>query len=375
VGFFDRVLSLWQEDTSPDERIARAGVLRERASAASRIGRFEDALRSLDAAEEDLRAAGIDPSDAVHVWLLLDRGLMLKEYGRIDESIAVLARANEMCRVQPPSTLQMRVYGALAFQRNARGDRDQARAEVEEGLRIGQQLTIRDGAWHMAMGRLKDAEGSLYFFAGDLPRAEAAFKAALELREQTTDAAGVPDGWINLGGIAYTRGDLAQAVSYYERALAVAKKARWLAREAACQSNLGQAKLAMGEPEIAATNLGVACQLAEEGGYIDILADSTRALAEVELARGDLAAATQRVDAAITHAERAKALALLATAHATAMDVWLARLTRDRERAAFERAKKHKEEACAILGQMGQLHTAETVARRFGQGSNATVDT
>src|SRR4029077_7477716 len=33
VGFFDRVASLWQEDTSPDERIARAGVLRERAAA------------------------------------------------------------------------------------------------------------------------------------------------------------------------------------------------------------------------------------------------------------------------------------------------------------------------------------------------------
>ncbi|HEY8074732.1 MAG TPA: adenylate/guanylate cyclase domain-containing protein [Labilithrix sp.] len=375
VGFFDRVLSLWQEDTSPDERIARAGVLRERASAASRVGRFEDALRSLDAAEEDLRAAGIDPGDAVHVWLLLDRGLMLKEYGRIDESIAVLVRANDMCKPQPPSTLQMRVYGALAFQRNAKGDRDQARADVEEGLRIGQQLTIRDGLWHSAMARLKDAEGSLHFFSGALEKAEDAFKAALELREQTGDAAGVPDDWVNLGGVAYTRGDFTGAANYYERALAAAKKARWTAREALGHSNLGQARLALGEHEAAAKELAVACQLAEEGGYLDVLADSGRALAEVELARGDLPAATERIEAAIANAERAKALALLATAHATAMDIWLARLTRDRERSAFEKAKTHKEEACAILSQMGQLHTAETVARRFGQGSNATVDT
>jgi hypothetical protein len=57
------------------------------------------------------------------------------------------------------------------------------------------------------------------------------------------------------------------------------------------------------------------------------------------------------------------------------MDAWLAKLGKDRSRDAFERARWHKEEACAKLQALGQVHLAESVAKRFGQGSNATVDT
>ena len=376
VGFFDRVASLWEVETTNDERIARAGVLRERAAAESRTGRFEEALRSLDASEADLRAAGVSDDDAVHAWVLLERGSVLKEYGRIEESIEVLTRAIDMCRAQlAPSILHMRVHAARAFQLSTKGDRDAARKDVEEGLRIGQQLHIRDAQWHVAMARLKDAEGSVFFFAGELVPAEEAFKAALELRELAGDTQGMPDGYVNLGGVAYTRGDHAAAAVYYERALAAAKKARWAAREAVGHSNLGQVKLALGEHEVAATELELACRLAEEGGYLDVLADSARSLAEVEVARGAIDAAIERADVAIAHAERSKMPSFVAMAHATAMDCWLAKLHRDRDRGAFEKARHHKEEACVILRQIGQANAAETVARRFGQGSNATVDT
>jgi class 3 adenylate cyclase/tetratricopeptide (TPR) repeat protein len=375
VGFFDRVAALWNAETTNDDRIARAGVLRERAVAESRTGRFEEALRSLDASEADLRAAGVSADDAVHAWVLLERGSVLKEYGRIEESIEMLSRAIEMCRAQvTPSVLHMRAYGARAFQLATKGDRDQARKDVEEGLRIGNLLNMRDASWYVAMARLKDAEGSIFFFGGDLPSAEAAFKASLELSELAGDTHGMPDGLVNLGGVAYTRGDHAAAAVYYERALAAAKKARWTAREAVGESNLGQVKLALGEHEIAAQHLEIACRLGEEGGYLDVLADSARALAEVELARGAIEVAVERADAAIAHAERSRTPTFLAMAHATAMDCWLAKVHRDRDRGAFEKARHHKEEACVILRQIGQEHTAESVTRRFGQGSNATID-
>jgi tetratricopeptide (TPR) repeat protein len=268
----------------------------------------------------------------------------------------------------------MRVHGVRAFQLATKGDRQGAKKDVEEGLRIGQQLHIRDAAWYVAMARLKDAEGSIFFFAGDLDEAEAAFGASLELSEHAGDVHGMPDGLVNLGGVAYARGDYAAAAGYYERALTAAKKARWTAREAIGHSNLGQVKLALGEHEAAAQELALACRLGEEGGYLDVLADSARALAEVELARGDIAAAVARADAAIVEAERSKTPSFVAMAHATAMDCWLAKLHRDRDRGAFETARRHKEAACVILRQIGQGHTAENVARRFGQGSNATVD-
>ena len=375
VGFFDRAGSLWDGEITHDERIARAGVLRERAAAESRTGRFDEALKSLEAAEADLRAAGVAETDAVHTWVFLERGSILKEYGRIEESIEVLSRAVDMCRAQPlPSVLHMRVHGVRAFQLATKGDRDTARKDVEAGLAIGQQLHIRDASWYVAMARLKDAEGSIHFFGGDLPNAEAAFKASLELSEHAGDTHGMPDGLVNLGGVAYTRGDYPAAAIYYERALTAAKKARWTAREAVGHSNLGQVKLALGEHEIAAQELEVACRLGEEGGYLDVLADSARALAEVELARGAVDDAILRAKAAIAHAERSKTPSFLAMAHATAMDCWLAKLHRDRDRAAFETARVHKDEACVILRQIGQEHTAESVTRRFGQGSNSTVD-
>lgn len=376
VDFFARVIALWNAETSTDERIARAGVLRERAAAESRGGRFEDAFRSLDACEEDLRAAGVADEDAVHVWVLLDRGSILKEYGRIDESIEVLSRAIELCRTKiAPSIIHMRLFAARAFQRATKGDRKGAREDVEEGLRFGQQLHIRDVAWHGAMARLKDAEGSVFFFAGDLQAAETAFKSALELRELAGDAQGMPDAYVNLGGIAFRRGDYAAALAHYERALVAAKRARWAAREALGHSNLGQVRLALGQHEAAAVDLEAACRLSEDGGYLDVLADSARALAEVDLAEGRVDRALERAARALEHAERSKMPSFQAMAHATAMDAWLAKLHRDRDRVAFRKALEHKDAACGIFRQIGQLAAAETVAVRFGGGSNATVDT
>jgi len=376
VGFFDRVASLWETDTSSDERIARAGVLRERAAAESRSGRFEDALKSLDAAESDLRAAGVADGDAVQAWVLLERGSVLKEYGRIDESIAVLTRAIEMSKESVASSvLHMRIHAARAFQLSTKGDRDAAKKDVADGLRVGQQLHIRDASWHVAMARLRDAEGSIHFYVGELGPAEEAFKAALELRELAGDTHGMPDGYVNLGGVAYTRGDYAQAAIYYERALAAAKKARWAAREAIGHSNLGQVRLALGQHDIAARELETACRLAEEGGYLDVLADSARALAEVALAKGTVDEAVALSLSAIEHAERSKTPAFVGMAHATAMDAHLAKLHRDRDRAAFEKARDHKDKAVEILQAAGQASSAESVAKRFGQGSNATVDT
>jgi class 3 adenylate cyclase/tetratricopeptide (TPR) repeat protein len=375
IGFFERARALWKDESSSDERIARAGVMRECAVAQTRNGRFEDALRTLEAAEQDLRASGVGEEDAVHGWLLLERGLVLKEYGRMDESIELLARAADSSKGLPASLLQMRIHAALAFQRSSRGDRAGASEHVAEGIRVGRELHVRDAGWHVAMARLKDAEGAIHFHGGELLKAEEAYRAALELRELAGDTQGMPDGFVNLGGVAYTRGDYAAAVVHYERALSGAKKARWLAREAVGHSNLGQAKLALGELEMAASELDRACRLADDNGYRDVLADSARALAEVELGRGNIDAAVERANAAIQAAEESKNAMFVAMAHATAMDVFLAKLHKSRNREAFERAKWHKEEACAKLEQLGQKNAAESVAKRFGRGSNATVDT
>ncbi|MCA9584011.1 MAG: protein kinase [Myxococcales bacterium] len=375
VGFFDRVQALWQKEPTHDDRIARAGVMRERAAAEGKLGRFDEAIASLAQGEADLRAAGVDPADPVYAWLMLERGVLHKEHGRLEESLEVLSRAIEMVESTPPSLLHMRLRAARAFQLAAKGEHEAAGDDCKKGLALGQQLHMRDATWHVAVARLKDAEGSLALFTGRLDDAERAYREALELRELAGDAQGMPDGYVNLGGVAFTRGDHAAAASYYERALAAAKKARWASREAIGHSNLGQARLALGELDVAASELETACRLADEGGYLDVLADASRALAECELTRGRAVEAVARAVEAVEHAARAENPYFEAMAHATAMDAYLLSLASMRKRTDFENARVHKDRACDIFTDLGRPAAAEGVKKRFGQGSNATVDT
>ncbi len=372
---FGRALASWPDDTASDDRIHRAGVLRELALAEARVGRFDDALRSLARAARDLDLAGVPASDPAHGWIALEGGLVLKEYGRLDESIQALDRGLAIVKDAAPQILQMRLYSARSFQRAAKADAVGARADYEAGLAIGTALHVRDGAWYAAMARLKDAEGLTFIHAGKLELAEAAYKGALELREQAGESAGMQDAFVNLGGIAFTRGDLPLATSYYEKALAAAKKIRWPSREALGHSNLGQARLASGDAEGAVTDLERACALAEEGGFLDILADSARALAEAELALGATDTAVRLATEAIAHAERARSPFFEGMAHGALMDALLGQLKINRQRGAYEAAILHKNEAIRILAGCGQAHLAEAIENRFQQGSGATVNT
>ena len=300
---------------------------------------------------------------------------MLKEYGRIVESIETLSRAIEMCRLQPRRAFsRCACMVHVLFSSPQRAIATSRRRTSRKACASGTLLHMRDAAWYVAMARLKDAEGSIFFFGGDLAAAEEAFKASLELSELAGDTHGMPDGLVNLGGVAYTRGDHAAAAVYYERALAAAKKARWTAREAVGHSNLGQVKLALGEHEVAAQHLEIACRLGEEGGYLDVLADTARALAEVELARGAIDVAIERAGAG-DRSRRAIEDAFLRRHGARRGDGRVAR-----EAASGSRPERLPEGAPAQgtgvchPAPIGQEHGAEAVTRRFGQGSNATID-
>jgi len=373
VVFFERIGVGWPDETSTDDRIHRAGVLRERAAAEARIGRFDDALASLDRASLDLELAGVQRTDAVFGWIALERGLVLKEYGRVDASIDALGQGLELAKDHPLGLLQMRLYSARAFQLASKGDRAAAAADTTAGLRVGRSLNVRDFTWHVAMARLEDARGSHSFFEGDLDATERAFKSALEHRELAGDVSGMQDAFVNLGAIAYMRKEYPRAIGYYEKALASARKVRWERREAIGLSNLGQARLANGEVDLAMRDLERACKLAEEGAYLDVLADSTRALADAQLASGDAASAVKTARLALAHAELAGSPHYVGLAHGTAMACLLARLGTSHGRDDFEEATRHRDAALAIL-RTSSPATALEIEMRFARGSNATVN-
>ncbi|MEO6572700.1 MAG: adenylate/guanylate cyclase domain-containing protein, partial [Polyangiaceae bacterium] len=251
LTLFERMNASWPEETTKDDRLHRAGVHREAASAAGRIGRFDEALRSLDRAKNDLTLAGVPSVDIAYCWIALERGLVLKEYGRVDASIEAFGEGIDLGKSHTAGLLHMRLHSARAFQRATKGDRLGAKEDSDEGLRIGQSMTVRDFSWHVAMARLKDAEGTLHVYEGKLDAAETSYRSALEHREVAGDPQGMQDAFVNLGGIAFNRKGFISAIGFYEKALASARKARWASREALGHSNLGQAKLAAGEADAA----------------------------------------------------------------------------------------------------------------------------
>lgn len=376
IGLFDRMLETWGsgEALTPGERIDRAGILRERAAAESRVGRSDAALASFEAAEVDLTTAGVPADDPVFAWIALERGLVAKEYGRVEASIESFTRGIAIAEGQPPSLLQMRLRSARGFQRAMKGDRKGAHDDASEGFRVGAAITSRDATWNVATARLEDTVGLAYLLDGKLDEAEKAYTRALEHREIAGDPVGIQDAQTNLGGIAFTRHDYPGAVVHYERALASAKKVRWGSREAVGHSNLGQAKLAAGDAQAAIDELELACKLAEQGGYVDVLGDSVRALAEAELASGDVTGATETALRAIAACEEGVNPQLTAMAHATAMECLLTEAMLSRAREPFVRATAHKNAAIAALEAHDLGHLVAEIEKRFRKGSSGTVD-
>jgi class 3 adenylate cyclase/tetratricopeptide (TPR) repeat protein len=373
VEHMRRALASWPADAPASERLDRAGVRREKAAAEAKIGRFDDALASLDGAAADLAAAGVPPGDAAYAWIALERGLVLKEYGRIDPSLASLDEGVELARSLAEGVLHVRLYSARAFQRAAKGRVAEAKADLAEGRRIGDGFNVRDMTWQLAMARLEDAEGLVHVHEGELEAAARSYRTALEHREQAGDAQGIQDAHVNLGGVAFSRGDFPAAITSYEKALASAKKMRWASREALGYSNLGQARLAAGDAKAAIAELETACRMAEDGGYLDILADSARALAEAQLAIGAIDLAISCGERSIGHAELAKSPFFEAMAHGALMDALLVKLRTAADRGTLERAAAHRDAAVKLLRDQGQARLAAQVETRFLSGSAGTV--
>ncbi|MEO8874958.1 MAG: hypothetical protein ABI461_05160, partial [Polyangiaceae bacterium] len=377
ISLFDRMVATWGDDDTlltDGDRIDRAGIARERASAETRIGRSEAALASFDAAEADLGAAKVSPTDPAFGWIALERGLVLKEYGRVDASIDSFSRGIELAADHTPGLLHMRLRSARGFQRALKADRPGAHEDATIGLRIGSSLTLRDATWHVAMARLEDAVGIAHLLDGKLDDAEKAYALALEHRELAGDALGIQDAQVNLGGIAFTRRDYLRAIAHYEKALAAARKARWASREAVGHSNLGQARLAAGDASGAIDELELACTQALQGGYLDVLGDSTRALAEAELASGAVENAIETAKRAIQYCETAQNPQMLAMGHATAMDCFLTEAMLSRGKAPFDAAREHKDAAISLLRAHNLEHLVEAVEKRFRKGSSSTID-
>lgn len=357
VRLFERALDGWV-----DARLAeRATVRRELAALLGRAGRYDEALASLDAAQHDLEALGVPEGDPTLGWIEIERARILKDRGDNAGVVAAVDRGLAVAGRGQAGVLSMMLYALRAFARFEQGDVAGARADCEEGLRIGEGRAGRGATRAQATARLYNTLGGIHLVAeGDLDGAARCYEHARRLRASIGDEQGELDALVNLGAIAFERRAFADAASLFERGLALARRAHWVKYVAVCESNLGQARLCAGDAAGALSTLEEAERLAEQAGMVEVRADTARALAEAELAVGRAELALSCAERAVELARDAKSPRFEAAAHRVAIDALAAGALAE---GGAERAREHRAAAAALLrGVSGAAAEAEIAA-------------
>ncbi len=179
-------------DRIPEDARARRGVQRNRALALELLGRFDDALQALDAAEKDA------PSDP---QILLERGIVHLRRGDADGALEAFRRYRTSPDLKKPSAPY---YAYTALASAITGDLDYA-------VQVG-----REGLTHYPdCGPLLVNVGVVLERKGEIEAAQGLFSRALQAHPAP------PQAHKNLGDQAYARGDQEAARSQYEKAVKI----------------------------------------------------------------------------------------------------------------------------------------------------------
>jgi len=104
-------------------------------------------------------------------------------------------------------------YGNLGLIYRRRGDVDRAEAMHRHALQLNQELGRKEGI-AMQYGNL----GLIYCERGELERAETMFKCDLEFSEKLRSKTSIAAATSNLGCLYQQRGDTERACEYWEKA-------------------------------------------------------------------------------------------------------------------------------------------------------------
>jgi tetratricopeptide (TPR) repeat protein len=153
----------------------------------------------------------------------------------------------------------------------------EARARIEAAVRAREAAGDEAGLLHA-----ERALGMHAYYAGDMPRAEACFKAALGRCERVGDPSLAAGLWNNLGLVAREQGALRRAEVALERALDLAERLGQAAVLCRALTNVGRVRRSLGDLRGAARSFRRAAAVAATGG--DAVIESA-ALTELGAAR------------------------------------------------------------------------------------------
>jgi tetratricopeptide (TPR) repeat protein len=272
----------------------RAEHLLRRADYLVRQGRPDDALKTLDRAEAEARAAdsvllrgraaGGRSVACYLVGRLAEAKAHGEEYLKAAESASSPADFAEASRAAATATYLL-------------GDVDGALALYRRGLVVaaeaGEESKVR---------RLKHGVGSMLLMTGRPAEAARELEETREMAERAGDTAVLINTLVNLTAAYQRLGRATEAVSTGERGRAAAERTGNLAALVTCRNNLGVAALSAGDLGRAAEEFRASIDLCDRSGVVYPRSRPLGNLAEVEVLRGRLPEARALAERAVREA-------------------------------------------------------------------------
>jgi len=281
-------------------------------------GDWEQAFNySLRSARENRRlfrneAAQEDYSRAIRIWeehfgeglseelfcAHFGRAEVLEYQGRFEEAAKDYVTARNLAIRKGLAEREVNALNKLAHASRAISDFEHLFEYAEEALRRSETLSYNQGK---AVALLERGAGQAQ--QGNPEKAEADFKAALDLSQESGDAEDINRSLNNLATLNRAMGRPNQSLNYYERAIAVAEKSENKLLLTNNLLNIARLLLQMGQGDKAQSYLERALNTALEIGHRQTIIHCTIEIAGLEMMRGDFAAARSKIEEAESRAE------------------------------------------------------------------------
>jgi predicted ATPase/class 3 adenylate cyclase/Tfp pilus assembly protein PilF len=182
------------------------------------------------------------------------------------------------------ATVRVRVLNGAGNLASARGDYEQARALLEEGLALGREQGMASKA---DLAPLLNTLGTVTVNQGDYQRAQMFYEECLALQREWGDQVGIAHVLNNLGVVVSNQGDYEQAQTFLEESLARFRELGIKWGIAYALGNLGRAALCLGDYARATTQIEESLALCQELGDRDGVAECLARLGGVAAAQSD----------------------------------------------------------------------------------------
>ena len=213
-------------------------------------------------------------------------GKALMDLGILDTFIVYSNRA--LAIAAKGSIDEAMLLGNLGSINLKRGDLGRAEAMYREALEITKQLGLREGMANQ-YGNL----GNVYFTRGDLDQAEQMHKKSLEINRELGRREGMAADYGNLGNVYFTRRELDQAEQMYKRSLEINRELGRREGMALNYGNLGNVYFTRGDLDQAEQMYRKSLEIDRELGLREGMANQYSNLGSVCERRGDLTGARE----------------------------------------------------------------------------------